>query len=106
MRRRVLSILNPTIQDGVNNFYGKYLTVPPAAGSASVTIVNIAPGVPGGYNVTLSVLPYYGPHNSVGKDEILLHITGSLAEITSFRHLESYGIPESYKDYIIQWLPA
>lgn len=102
----LIMFLNPTIQQGVDNYYKKYLTEAPGVGSASVKILNISKDALGGYDITVNVSPYYGPHNSVGEDEMLLHVKGNSTEIKSFKHLESYQIYGSYRDYIIQWPPA
>lgn len=75
-------------------------------GSGSVEISDIRKDFNGGYDITVTVLPYYGPHNSVGKDQMLLHVTENGTEIKSFQHLESYKIYGSYQDYIIQWPPS
>ena len=101
----LISILTPTVQQEIDHFYKRYLTEPPMAGSASIEIENITHSVLDGYDVELTVLPYYGPHNSVGRDHLLLHIEDNMVYVREFKHLESYEIYGSYQKYIIEWPP-
>lgn len=101
----LISLLTPTVQQQIDDYYKKYLTEPPGAGSASIEIEKITHSIFDGYDVELTVLPYYGPHNSVGKDWLLLHIEDNTVQVKEFRHLESYEIYGSYRDYIIEWPP-
>ncbi|WP_278245190.1 DUF3888 domain-containing protein [Clostridium sp. MSTE9] len=101
-----MMLLRPTIQQGVDDYYKRYFTETPGVGSGPVEILDIRKDSNGGYDITVNVLPYYGPHNSVGKDQMLLYVTENSTEIKSFQHLESYEIYGSYQDYIIQWPPS
>lgn len=71
----LIMLLRPTIQQGVDDYYKRYLTETPGVGSDSVKISDIRKSSDGGYDITVNVLPYYGPHNSVGKDQMLLYVT-------------------------------
>lgn len=102
----LIMLLRPTIQQGVDDYYKRYFTETPGVGSGSVEISDIRKDSNGGYDITVTVLPYYGPHNPVGKDQMLLYVTENSTEIKSFQHLESYEIYGSYQDYIIQWPPS
>ncbi|NLP51947.1 DUF3888 domain-containing protein [Bacillus sp. RO1] len=44
-------------------------------------------GVGGGYEITLKVYPYYGPHMSYGIDEVVVDTRGMLI---SYRHIRTY----------------
>lgn len=102
----LIMLLRPTIQQGVDDYYKRYFTGTPGVGSGSVEISDIRKDFNGGYDIIVTVLPYYGPHNSVGKDQMLLYVTENRIEIKSFQHLERYEIYGSYQDYIIQWPPS
>lgn len=101
----LISILTPTVQQEVDRFYGRYLTEPPTVGSAFIEIAAITPHIPDGCDVELIVLPYCGPHNSVGKDKLILHIESNRIDRTEFQHLESYEIFGNDRNKIIEWPP-
>ncbi len=104
----VLTLLMPEIRCAVDEFYEPYLTVRPTVvayyGSKIV-------GIDGGrdsahYTVTVEVLPYIGPHLSVGRDRLTLYISPSgIVTVKNFEHLESGRLPRHYQASIKKPLP-
>lgn len=105
-----MTLLMPKIDDAIDNFYGKYLNVLPREDPWAIKILDIER--PNGdrtslFIIKLQVLPYLGPHNSIGRDNITIRVRyGSEPETLKFEHLESYPIPIHYKNVIkTKWPP-
>lgn len=90
-------MLLPEIEKAVEDYYGRPYFVAPY----QVKILNV--GRPNGYRtfgfiLKLEILPYEGPHNSVGKDHITIKIEpGPTIQVEKFEHIESYDIPQNIK---------
>ena len=85
-------LLSPYIEGAVENYYGQPFSVAPY----SVRVLSVER--PNGYRtfeflITLEVMPYYGPHNSVGVDRITIRVKSSKAMVEKFDHIKSYDIP-------------
>ncbi len=105
-----VTLLMPEINKAISDFYGKYLKELPGEDTRSVKVLGIER--PNGYRTTLfiiklQVLPYLGPHNSVGRDNITIRVAyGEKPQIVKFEHLESYLIPSYYQNVIkTKWPP-
>ena len=83
------------IQEQSNQFYEPYYTIAPTVAYYSTYVSNIKDN---GANieVTFFSLPYIGPHDTIGEDEITFQArhTGEITPI-SFRHLKSYSLPDN-----------
>ncbi len=97
-----LTLLYPSIDAAVKDFYQDYFKVIPHDDIFSIEILDVSkPEYQGAYTfqITLELMPYLGPHNSVGRDRITFLITPSVApQVVSFEHLESFALPENYAD--------
>lgn len=85
------------IQEQSNLFYEPYYTVNPTIVDYWTTVKSIEENGPQIY-VTFSTLPYIGPHDTIGEDEITFSInrSGEIAMV-DFKHLKSYSLPDNLK---------
>lgn len=86
-----VTLLLPCIEEAVEDYYGKPFNVAPYL----VKILSVER--PNGYRtflfrVIIEVIPYYGPHNSVGIDHITIRVDSRKAIVEKFEHIKSYEI--------------
>lgn len=104
-----VSLLAPYSQKAVSDYYGKYLKEIPSADPNFDTVLSVE-RVGDDHRlefiIKLEVLPYIGPHNSVGRDHLTfkIHALGEVI-LEEFDHLESFQIPPNYQDIIKTWPP-
>ena len=88
-------VFSDAIREQSDQFYVPYYTISPTNAYYSTTVKEVQED---GANVdiTFSTLPYIGPHDTIGEDEITFHVT-PFGEITpiSFKHLKSYPLPDN-----------
>ncbi|MGE4352861.1 MAG: DUF3888 domain-containing protein [Oscillospiraceae bacterium] len=109
----VITLLMPPVRVAVHRYYEPYLeiepTVLPYSGSKIIAIQGgegIHEGVYNSYyTVTLDVLPYVGPHLSVGKDRLTLSVRPDGVWVTNYEHLESYELTPNYQTLLKKPLP-
>lgn len=88
-----VTFLLPYIERAVDDYYGVPYTVAPYG----VKILNVERL--NGYRsfkfvVKLEIMPYIGPHNSVGIDHITIQVSaGPKVTIEKFEHIKSYVLP-------------
>ena len=86
------------IREQSDQFYAPYYTISPTNAYYSTTVKEVQED---GANadITFSTLPYIGPHDTIGEDEITFQATPS-GEITpiSFKHLKSYPLPDNLRN--------
>lgn len=104
----VMTLITPTLQSSVTDFYKPYLTTNPevnAAYSAHIIDIFKYPDVEH-FTVTVVVEPYVGAHVAVGKDEMQIDIeaTGDVT-VKEFKHLQSYDLPAQLQSLIKKALP-
>ncbi|WP_160680834.1 DUF3888 domain-containing protein [Clostridium sp. C8-1-8] len=85
----IMAMLTPYIQREVEKYYGTYYSVEPWAND----IVSIER--PNGdrtsyFIIEIEIMPYTGPHNSVGIDRITISIDSSEIKVLKFKHLHSF----------------
>ena len=89
-----ISLLIPSIQKEINNYYKDYLTQLPVVFAYSVDIISVKRVV--GYRIQLVLLahPFVGPIDTVGDDRIIIE-TGAFGsvKIIKFEHIKSYKLP-------------
>lgn len=98
-----LSLLLPTIQEDVANYYSDYLTTSPLVYPYEVKILNMErENNYRGYlfSLTIEVLPMLGAHNAVGRDQLTYTIDPTEVTLTEFEHLESFELPDHLKGNI------
>ena len=107
-RELCLKLISPYVDKAVNNYYDEYLTYLPREDTWDYRVLSLETPHPGYYyyTVKLEVLPYVGPHLTVGRDHITLKIDNRGAvEIVLFEHLESHELPPYYENIIKKKLP-
>lgn len=106
--KALLLTLLPEIEQQVNLYYSNYFSKIPTTAQYVTDICKLekTPHT-SGYNYTLvvSVEPYFGPHNTIGKDHLTFDIGINGAHFRSFEHVASYPIPDKYNEYILKPLP-
>lgn len=113
LKNMVITLLMPSIKDAVNRFYEPYLTIDPTVvpyNGAEITEIHggerILEGINDSqYTIVVDVLPYIGPHDSIGKDRITLAVQADGVTVEKFEHLESYDLPSNYRSLIKKPLP-
>jgi hypothetical protein len=113
LKDMVITLLMPSIKDAVNHFYEPYLTIKPTVvpyNGAKITEIHggerILEGINDSrYTVVVEVLPYIGPHDSIGKDRITLSVQPDGIVVEKFEHLESYDLSPNYQSLIKKPLP-
>ncbi len=57
--------------------------------------------------IQVQVMPYFGPHNEVGVDNITFKISiGNEVQLEKYEHIKSFELPWNYQDEIInKWPP-
>ena len=106
----LITLLMPQINKAIDNYYSEYLTETPSEAPYFVKILNVRR--PNGdrtsyFIIKFEVMPYIGPHNSVGKDHITLAVKyGEEPVVIKFEHIESYTILQNYQHIIkTKWPP-
>lgn len=86
-------LLNPYIDEAIAHYYGQIFNHDPW----SLEVLSLARAEEMGkpvWQIKLRVLPYTGPHISIGLDNVTLRLTqGPKVEIVEFEHLESHESP-------------
>ena len=98
----------PQVQEAVTDFYADYLTVSPTAANYVTTLQTITTDENNNNaTIVLTVEPYVGPHDPVGRDQVTLaiHNTGDII-VEDYQHLYSCALPEHLTDLLIQPLPG
>jgi hypothetical protein len=96
-QRLVLTLLAPNVQAQIDDYYKYKLTdsplFAPFLGGNSLDFKYLNSGI----DVVVTVIPYVGPHLSVGKDRMKFKIdnSGKLV-VVSYEHLEDYKLPQTY----------
>ena len=90
-----MSTLLPYIQKAVDDYYTASIGISPAVDPWQPDIQYIER--PHGYRtylfqIKLDVLPYIGPHRSVGKDQVTLEVSTREVKVMKFEHIESYPV--------------
>ena len=83
------------IQEQSDEFYAPYYTISPTVAYYFTSVKEVREDGANLY-ITFSMLPYIGPHDTIGKDEITFLINHS-GEITpaGLRHLRNYPLPDN-----------
>jgi hypothetical protein len=101
-----ISLLMPYIDRAIEYFYDDYLTYLPGEDPWSVIILDIERPQSFQFVIKLEVVPYVGPHNSVGIDHITFRVNASgKVEMEKFEHVKSFDIAPNYKSIIKKWPP-
>ena len=83
------------IQEQSNAFYAPYYTIPPSI-AYYLTAVKEVKADGGRFYLTFSTLPYLGPHDTIGEDEITFRVDPSgVVTPVGFKHLKNYSLPDN-----------
>jgi hypothetical protein len=114
-QQTIIEFLMPQIEQAVTNYYKDYFNylpgVAPYYGGKVLSIQHRdsepEKNIPYSYELVIQVVPYFGPHISVGKDNLTFRVfAGGKAQLEKFEHVESHEIPQRYSDIIInKWPP-
>ncbi len=81
-----------------NSFYKEYYTVDPEVNYYSVSVKEVTSDNRTSY-VTFRTLPYLGPHDTIGIDEITFSADYlGYVQLNNFKHIISYHLPDNLKD--------
>ncbi|MGL4346350.1 MAG: DUF3888 domain-containing protein [Cellulosilyticaceae bacterium] len=106
--KALLLTLLPQIEQQVNLYYSNYFSKVPTTAQYVTDIEQLekTPHTSGyAYTLVVSVEPYFGPHNTIGRDLLTFDIGINGAHFRSFNHVASYPIPDKYDEYILKPLP-
>jgi hypothetical protein len=100
-QRIVLTLLFPNIQAQISKYYGNKLTESPSydpfLGGNTLDVKYFSSHI----DVNATVIPYVGPHLSVGKDTMKFRINNSgRVEIVNYDHIEDHELPPNWKHII------
>lgn len=89
------------IKNASDDFYSDYYYIAPTISYYSVFLkeVKALGNNTSQISITFHTLPYLGPHDTIGEDEItfLTDYTGKV-ELKQFKHLKSYDLPRNLQD--------
>lgn len=101
----IITAIAPAIDKAIDDYYKTIWKYTPGYGPSYAKITNIER--PNGdrtayFIIEVEVEPYLGPHNTVGKDRVLIELGwGDPPKVLKFEHLEDYPLPEHYNDYYL-----
>ncbi|HWS42911.1 MAG TPA: DUF3888 domain-containing protein [Pseudoflavonifractor sp.] len=101
----VITLLMPSISEAAGSFYEPYLTIRPTVAPYYESKITEIRGGGSHYAVTVEVLPYVGPHISVGKDRITLDVRQYAVSVEHYEHLESHVLPQHLQSLLKKPLP-
>ena len=93
----LVSLFLDNIQEQCNLFYMPYYTIAPTVAYYFTTVKEIKETQTSVF-ITFTVLPYIGPHDTIGMDEITFSVDHA-GEITmeKFKHLKNDTLPDNLK---------
>lgn len=106
-RNLFITLLHPYVEEAIDNYYNDYLKYLPREDLFDYNILSIKriPNHNYSYVIKLEVVPFVGPHLSVGIDHITLTLDLNGVKVLKFKHIKSYPLPPHYQDITIQWPP-
>jgi hypothetical protein len=100
-QRILLTLLAPNIQAQIGKYYENKLTESPTFAPFLGGNILEVKYFPSHIDVNVTVIPYVGPHLSVGKDTMKFRIDNlGRVEIINYTHIEDYKLPPNWKDVI------
>ncbi|KKO53473.1 DUF3888 domain-containing protein [Paenibacillus sp. DMB20] len=96
----ILTLLSPTINNEVQNYYKKYLTVPVSLPPYAMKIIEInKPDTTNQYKfqLVIELNPYVGPHLGVGQDILTLTIDLDGITVDELKHIKDEELPPHWK---------
>lgn len=96
----ILDLLQPNIAKEIEKFYSKYLTHPPSVYPYDIDVLHVERISGYIFRLKLRLKSVYGPHISVGTDDITFIIGSGRVEIEKFEHIKSHKLPKRYENMI------
>lgn len=106
-----LVFLNPYIQNAVDDYYKEYFRNSPTVVPYMNDVLKASrPRGEGSYIflIEVEVLPYFGPHLTVGVDKLTLRVRPGYndVQVLKFEHIKSNPLPPNYQGEILnKWPP-
>lgn len=101
LKRLVLTLLAPKIQEQINHYYKNKLTVSPSfTPFLDGTDVDVK-YQPSHIEVQVKTIPYVGPHLDVGLDSMRFSMDNSgLIVVLEYKHIRDYDLPPNWQEII------
>ena len=92
-RGLIVTLFTPELQKVSDEFYSHYLSSTPTVANYSGKLLGLTK-TENGYVAQFGITPYFGPHISVGDDEVT-YFVNNIGDITllDFAHKKSYELP-------------
>lgn len=92
-RGLIVTLFTTELQKASDNFYSEYLSDTPSVANYSGKVLSLKKN-DHGYYIKFGIEPYFGPHISVGYDEVT-YFVNNIGDITllDFAHKKSYELP-------------
>ncbi|WP_145326421.1 DUF3888 domain-containing protein [Paenibacillus xylanexedens] len=101
LKRLVLTLLAPKIQEQINQYYKNKLTVSPTFtpffNGTDIDVKYYSSHI----DVQVNTIPYVGPHLDVGIDSMRFSIdnSGSIM-VQEYKHIKDYDLPPNWQEII------
>ncbi|MDQ0720133.1 hypothetical protein QF049_001394 [Paenibacillus sp. W4I10] len=101
LKRLVLTLLAPNIQEQINQYYKNKLTVSPTF-SPFLDGTDLDVKYHSSYiDVQVKTIPYVGPHLDVGIDSMRFSIDNSGSVVVlEYKHIRDYDLPPNWQEII------
>ena len=101
----LIYLFSDRIQEQSNAFYAPYYTIQPSI-AYYLTAVKEIKSEGTRFYITFATLPYLGPHDTIGEDEITFRVDPSGAVTPAgFRHLKNHSLPDNLSNLAKGLLP-
>lgn len=101
LKRLVLTLLTPKIQEQINRYYKNKLTVSPMftpfLDGTDIDVKYYSSHI----DIRVKTIPYVGPHLDVGIDSMRFSIdnSGSIV-VQEYKHIKDYDLPPNWQEII------
>jgi len=103
-----ITLFIPYVNQAISDYYDEYFSPVPIEDPWNYKFIDIEKNPEKNYSyiVILEVMPYIGPHITVGTDRITFLIELDKVKVEKFEHLKSHVIPLHYQNYIKKEIPT
>lgn len=101
-------LIYPYVNKAIDEYYSEYFTDIPRLDPWSYKFLSLdkLPNFNYSYIIKLEVIPYVGPHLSVGIDHITLKVDFNGVNVENHEHIENYELPPHYQNIIKNKWPS
>ncbi len=95
-------LIYPNVEKAIDEYYSDYFTYTPTSDPWHYKFLNLKklPESNFSYIIKLEVMPYVGPHLTVGVDHITLKVDFNGTNVEKHEHIESHELPPHYQGII------